>query len=145
MSDYELIDLLYQNISVLQTVIMNFVAVLFAFLIAGYLVADKLGSRIVLIIVALFTIVALQQALATIGVAHDFVGLIGLLADRASQDSSNLGWHSSTLSIKGVGQPVLHYGPTIVIIFSYIGGLIFFFHQRHLGSKHPENGNSKDG
>ena len=86
MSDYELIDLLYQNVNVLQTVIMNFVAVLFAFLIAGYLVADKLGSRIVLIIVTLFTIVALQQALATIGLAHDFVGLIGLLADRASQD-----------------------------------------------------------
>ena len=79
MSDYELIDLFFQDISGLQTVVMNFVAVLFAFLIAGYLIADKLDSSIVFIVVMLFTLVTLQQTLITIGLGHDFAGLFGLL------------------------------------------------------------------
>ena len=61
MSDYELIQLFYEILNGLQTALMNYVAVLFAFLIAAYLIADKLESRMAFIIVALFTLVALPQ------------------------------------------------------------------------------------
>ena len=48
MSDYELVYLFVEHNNALQTSLMNYVAVLFGFLIAGYLVASKLESRMVL-------------------------------------------------------------------------------------------------
>ncbi len=48
MSDYELITLFYVFVDSLQTSVMNYVAVLFAFLIAAYLIADKLQAKLLI-------------------------------------------------------------------------------------------------
>ena len=68
MADYELVYFLYEDINSLQTTVINFVAVLFAFLIAAYLAADKLESTMVFIVVALFTLVTVQQSVNAVGV-----------------------------------------------------------------------------
>ena len=138
MSDYELIDLLFSDVIGIQTTVMNFVTVLSAFLVVGYLVADKLDKTIVIIIVALFTLVTFYQTLATIGLGHDFEGLIGVLGERADRDPSALGWQSATMSIREFGLPIMRFTPTFVVVFGYIGGLIFFFRQRHLGRLRSE-------
>ncbi len=91
MSDYELLDVFYAALNGLQGALMNNIAVLFAFLIAGYLVATKLESRIVFIIVGLFTLVTLQQAIATFGLGHDFAGAAAQIVARAADDPSALG------------------------------------------------------
>ncbi len=72
MTDYELINLFQLHLVNLQTAVMNYVAVLFAFLIAAYLAADKFESSMVFIIVGLFTLIVLQQAGPIIGTSHDW-------------------------------------------------------------------------
>ncbi len=48
MSDYELVTLFYVVVDSLQTSFMNYVAVLFAFLIAAYMIADKLKAKLLI-------------------------------------------------------------------------------------------------
>ena len=134
MSDYELITFFYEAVNSLQTAVMNYVAVLFAFLIAAYLISDKLESRMVAFIVALFTLVTLQQVTPVIGFGHDCASLVSQIVERAAADPSSLGWHGAATSLSdAIARPVLRFTPAAVVVFSYIGGLIFFFHQRHMG------------
>ena len=67
MTDYELVYIFTENLNSLQSAFMNYVAVLFAFLIAAYLIADKLKSSMVFIVVGLFTLMALQQVAPVFG------------------------------------------------------------------------------
>jgi hypothetical protein len=145
MSDYELVSFFVANVEGLQTSMMNYVAVLFAFLIAAYLIADKLESSMVAVAIGLFTLVTLQQASPIIGFGHDAAALAVQIATRAAEDPSSVGWHGAATPLGSTGTPILRFSTIVVLVLSYIGALIFFFHQRHLGSKHPENGNSKDG
>ena len=133
MSDYELVSLFAEYNGQLQTTLMNYVAVLFAFLIAGYLAADNLELRMVSIIVGLFTLVALPQVINAMGFGHDVAALASQIAVRAAEGSSDVGWHGTTTWLGSTGVPVFRATTIIVIVPSYIGALIFFFHQRHVG------------
>ena len=134
MTDYELITFFYGAINSLQTAVMNYVAVLFAFLIAAYLIAEKLEARMVVVVVALFTLVTLQQVSPVIGFGHDCTALASQIVERAAADPAGIGWiGAATPFLSDVGVPVVQFGSIIVVILSYIGALIFFFHQRHAG------------
>lgn len=134
MTDYELLDIFIQNANSLQTCFMNYVTVLFAFLIAAYLIADKLESSMVFIILGLFTLVFFQQGFNVLGFGHDVSALAGQIAVRAQEDTSVLRWHGAATSVLGsVAIPILRHSGEVVFILSYIGGLVFFFHQRRLG------------
>ena len=61
MSDFELVYMFTEDVNSLETAFMNFIAMLTAFLVAGYLVADKLKPNMVFIVVTLFTLAVLQQ------------------------------------------------------------------------------------
>ncbi len=134
MTDYELITFFYEGVNSLQVAFMNYVAVLFAFLIAAYLVAARLESSMVFIIVGLFTLVILQQSVTLVGFGYDVAALLSQIAARASEDPTGVGWHGGATPLAGaVGAPVLRFSGAVIMIFSYIGGLVFFFHQRHVG------------
>ena len=135
MSDYELLYLCMEASNNLQSTLMNFVAVLFAFLIAGYLVADKLDSKMVFILVTLFTLLAYQQVMNTFGFSTDFVGLVNQIQERVLKDPSGLGWTgaASSFATSAFGARTVSFGGIIILIASYIGALTFFFHQRHVG------------
>ena len=133
MTDYELIMAFLEYLNAQQTTLMNYVAVLFAFLIAAYLIADKLQTGMVVIIVGLFTLVALPQVINATGVGGTALALAGQITARAAQDSSSIGWHPAATALGSIGLPIYRTATIIVIILSYIGGLIFFFHQRHVG------------
>ena len=133
MTDYELINMFVEHMTLLQTILMNYVAVLFAFLIAAYLIAAKLESGMVFIIVGLFTLVALPQAINVIGIGYDTAAIAGQIASRAMQDSSGVGWHGTTTWLGTIGITILRASVLLVLVLSYLGGLIFFFHQRHVG------------
>ena len=133
MTDYELVYFFYDVTDGLQTTFMNFVAVLFAFLIAAYLIADKLDAKIVFVVITLFTLVTMQQVFYAVGFGHDVSALAGQIAARAAEDSSNLGWHGAATHFVGGLIPIFRASVAVVLILSYIGALVFFFHQRHLG------------
>ena len=135
MTDYEMASLFVENLEALQSVFTNYVAVLSGFLIAGYLIADKLESRMVVIVITLFTLVMLQQGNLVVGLGHDSASLLGQISLQASEASSNLGWHGGATELGSgiIGRGILRFSALAVLIFSYIGGLIFFFHQRRVG------------
>ena len=133
MTDYELVTLFAEYNGSLQTSLMNYVAVLFAFLIAAYLIAGKLESRMAFIIVTLFTLVALPQLSNVFGYGHDVAAIAGQISARAAENTSSLGWHATSKPWGPFAVSVARYSTAVVLFVSYIGGLVFFFHQRHAG------------
>ena len=134
MTDYEMVSLFVETNEALQSAFTNYVAVLSAFLIAGYLIADKLETRMVAIVITLFTMVVLQQGNVVIGFGHDSASLLGQISAQATEPSSSIGWHGGATELgAGLGAVIMRFSGVAVLIISYIGGLIFFFHQRRVG------------
>ena len=121
MSDYELVTAFVLNADGLQTTFTNFVAVLFAFLIAAYLVADKLESNMVFIVVGLFTLVAVQQAFNAAGFGNDVAGLARQIAAQAAHDPAGLGWHGTAATLGAVTIPFLRFSALDLVLL--IGAL----------------------
>ena len=134
MTDYETVSLFLATLETLQSAFTNYVAVLSGFLIAGYLIADKLESRMVVIVITLFTLVVLQQGNTLTGLGYDAASLLGEISAQASEASSSLGWHGGATELgSGIGRIILRFSAIAVLIISYVGGLILFFHQRRVG------------
>ncbi len=133
MTDYELISSFAEYNAMLQTAFTNYVAVLFAFLISAYLIADKLKSGMVPIIVGLFTLVALAQLGSAIGSGYDWAAIGMQIAARATEQTSSVGWHAAATRWGALTISIIRIGLVAILIVSYIGALIFFFHQRHVG------------
>jgi len=129
MTDFELMTLFYEIENSIQIAFMNYVTIIFAFLLAGFFAADKLNRPMTIVVIVLFTFAAFQQAGAYILTWSDQAGL---LPDIASRDA--LQWHSAAKVARVAG---LFFSITYITtaIIGYFGALIFFFHQRHQGLK----------
>ena len=126
MTDYELMSLFGEYVSHQQAVYMNFVTIVFAYIVAGYFVANKLTGRMAAIITILFTVVAFQLGTAAFFLIKDQFGLVPEMSTRDA-----LQFHGA---VQG-GEPVTNMYVFLYIvapIIAYIGALIFFFHQRRL-------------
>ena len=132
-SDYQLISLFLEYSLAVNAVFTGYVAVLFAFLIAAYLVAAKLEPAMVFIIVGLFTLVVLQAATPIIGMGSELTGLAGEIAALATHESSSVGRHAMARPWGLVAISTYRFTSITAVALSYIGALIFFFHQRHVG------------
>ena len=133
MTDYELVYIFTENLNSLQSAFMNYVGVLFAFLIAAYLVAAKLESSMVLIVVGLFTLIAFQQVAPVFGYGSTVGELGSQIAARAIEDPSSLSWHGTAKPWGATALFITEFSETVVLVLSYIAGLVFFFHQRRVG------------
>lgn len=129
MTDYELLIAFVETGQTSQDAYMNFVSIVFGFIVAGYLVADKLSQKMVILITILFTVVAFQEALTAILFAHDQFGLIPEMQTRIGlqfHGSSSIGdYPADAIYVMFISTPVL----------AYVGSIIFFFHQRSMGLK----------
>ena len=132
MTDYELVYFFVEIVKAHETSFMNYVAVLFSFLIAGYLIAAKLESRMVFLIVGLFTLVVLQQLSNILGFGTDMASLGVEIQLRASDAVTGLDWHGAAAPWGVVTISVTRITSIVVVALSYIGALVFFFHQRHV-------------
>ena len=129
MADYDLISLFHNSLTLLSQAIMDYVSVTFAFLIAGYFIADKLKSSMVVLIVFLFTSIQIGQLFNMYFLQHDMGVLTTEMALRAANTSFMLP------NLVMTNNPGIYYVIVmgVAIIGCYIGALIFFFHQRRLG------------
>lgn len=134
MTDFELVYLLNEYSNAIQTALMNYVAVLSAFLIAGYLVSARLTANMVFIVVALFTLAVTQQLWFVFIVSNNLLGVGGQIVERVAIDPSGLDWHGAVMVFKSSSAgPYAIYNTLALEIIGYLGALIFFFHQRHVG------------
>ncbi len=132
MSDFELVYMFTEDVNSLETAFMNFIAMLTAFLVAGYLVADKLKPSMVFIIVTLFTLAVLQQVLNLFAFQGDLTRITQEMLSRVAEGQSGISWHGSTRH-PSIIKRFMAFNPMAVTVFGYFGALIFFFHQRHVG------------
>ena len=131
MTDYEVLMAFTDIADSSQDSYMNFVSIVFGFIVAGYLVADKLSQKMTILITILFTFVAFQEAMSAILFLTDYLGLIPEMQSR-----EGLQFHGA--------HDVGHFFPPVYIaihiatlILAYVGSIIFFFHQRREGLKTP--------
>ena len=129
MTDYELVSLYYEINNGLQVAFMNYVAILFAFLVAGFFAADKLSRPMVGVVIVLFTLAAFQEASEYLAAYSD---VLSILPDIRSREA--LDWHLSN-QLSDTAETYFNITYVGTAIIGYLGALFFFFHQRHQGLK----------
>lgn len=134
MTDYEMAYLFNDNINILITLLMSFSSVVFAFLVAGNIVAHKLKSSMVLLVIALFTIASSILIFLMNRFGNQFANIATLMREAVENGSSSLGWHPITYEPAVLPLFLMVTFQTLMILL-YIGALIFFFHQRREGLK----------
>jgi hypothetical protein len=124
MTDYEMVSLFNEYETILQSTFINFVTIVFAFLIASYFAADKLSKSMMLVVLAVFTFACLQEGVTFFLFYNEQSALASLFPARES-----LGWHGASYLGEGTFNFLWAiYFSTIVV--GYFGALIFFVHQR---------------
>jgi hypothetical protein len=135
MTDYELASLFDEYLSVLESTFINFVSVLFAFLVAAYLASRRLDARMVVVVLVIYSAFALNQILMISSLADDIRNLESLIAERVSSGSEALKFHSGAKNV--VLGWLLDSSAFVSLIGGYLGSILFFFNQR---SSHDERG-----
>ena len=129
MTDYELVSVLIEFINTTWAIFATYVSIVFAFLVAGYFVANKLAPKMILVVVTLYTLVALWSVFAL----NRNVVAIGAAAEeirRAVQEgNSTLSWVPAATTPEFLA-PVVPFMVTGLAIVAYVGSIFFFFYQR---------------
>jgi hypothetical protein len=130
MTDFELAMLFKEYLSLLQSQYINLVSVIFAFLVAGYLVASKLQSMMVVVVITLFSAFVLDAILALNFLAADTLRLQELMAARIEAGSTELLFHSGARGDTASADFFFAASRAVAVAGGYIGSIVFFFYQR---------------
>ena len=76
MTEYELVDTFYTIAALSDQLIISFISLLFAFLVASYLVSSKLDTKISLLVVTLYSLMSLRYIAVFYNVSGDLVSLM---------------------------------------------------------------------
>jgi len=131
MTDFEMVYMFSDYMNLIFTVFMGHVSIVFAFLIAGFLVAGRLEKSMVSVVVILFTIAVSISTFIQNRFGGAMIGVAGEMRKAVQRGESTLSWHSVTY------EPEVFLSGfmlilSILMILSYLGALIFFFHRRRI-------------
>ncbi len=129
MTDYEMLSTVIEIVNALWAIFATYVSIVFAFLVASYLVADKLAPKIVSIVITLYTLVALWSVFGLNRISATASGMAFEIKRAVLEAGSSLGWHP----IVGTPDQLFSAIPvfvTTVALVAYVGSIVFFFHQR---------------
>ena len=137
MSDYEVATLFVDYFTAVQSRLIDYVSVIAAFVVAGYLLAAKLRLSMAIILVAIFTAYSIDSILVIFHINSDLAGLQSIMASRIASGESDLVFHSGAREVGGSGGGV--FGPLrlFAAIGAYLGAVVFFFYQRRIGLEQP--------
>lgn len=130
MSEYELVDVFYTIAELSDQLIESFVTLLFAFLVASYLVSSRLDRRMVVVVVALYSFMAIRYVGLFYNVAGDMVTLADTINALRLEPDSSLGW----LEI-GAGMSIVLNGTAVAMFLSFLASIYFFFYTRNHKNK----------
>lgn len=132
MTDYELLNTFIEFINTTWLIFTTYVTIVFAFLVAGFLVSRKLSPAMVSLVITLYTLVAtwsifaLNRNVAAIAAAQSEMKRL------VEESGSSLSWVPVTSTPEFITSlvPILVTGIAVV---AYIGSIVFFFYQRNGG------------
>ena len=130
MTEYELVDIFYTMASLSDQLIASFITLLFAFLVASYLVSSKLDRKMTAVVIVLYSYMALRYVALFYNVSDDIGTLADTLTEMRLRGSSSLEW----LEI-GAGISVMIIAQTVAMILSFAASIFFFFYMRHHGNE----------
>lgn len=133
MTDYEMLSITVELVNTVWAIFATYVSIVFAFLVASYLVAQKLAPRIVSIVITLYTLVALWAVFGLNRTMASLSAAIGEIKRAVLANSSSLDWYPGA-SIPDVISSAFPILITIIAVIAYFGSLAFFFHQRRVSS-----------
>ncbi|MCH7830993.1 MAG: hypothetical protein IIB75_10615 [Proteobacteria bacterium] len=125
MTEYELVDTFYTIATLSDQLVASFITLLFAFLVASYLVSSKLDRKMTAVVIALYSYMALRYIVIYHNVTGDIVTLADTLTKLGLREDSSLGW----LEI-GAGISTMHIAQSVAMFLSFVASLIFFFHTK---------------
>lgn len=125
MTEYELVETFYTIAELSDQLILSFTTLLFAFLIASYLVSSRLDSRMVMVVIALYSFMALRYVLVYFNVSDDLVTLSMTINNLRLDPKSSLDWFEI-----GGGMSYMIIGTTAAMFLSFLGSVYFFFYTR---------------
>ena len=109
-----------------------YVSVVFAFLIASYLVSDKLAPKMVSVVISLYSLVAVWSLFGISRTSATVISLAGEIKQLVSAGGSSLGWHPA-VATPDLAFALIQVLIVAIAVFAYIASMVFFFHQRKLG------------
>lgn len=130
MTEYELVDTFYTIASLSDQLIASFITLLFAFLVASYLVSSKLDRRMTAIVIALYSFMALRYIALYYNVTGDIIALADTLTEFRLQEGSSIDW----LEIGG-GMWMMYAGTSAAMFLCFLASIFFFFHARQRGDE----------
>ena len=126
MTEYELVDIFYSIGAFSDQLMASFIALLFAFLVASYLVSSKLDRQMTIVVITLYSFMALRYILLYHNVSGDLATLAETLMQLRLRDDSSLGW----LEVQG-GIRWVNAGTAIAMFLGYAASIVFYFYTRH--------------
>ena len=129
MTDAELLGSFTDFVNTSWMIFTTYVSVLFAFLVAGYLVSSKLGSKMAVLVTSIYTLVALW-AIFGINTNLRSVSAAVIEIKRVVRDGdSSLSW-LPIMSMPDYLNSVVPILVTFITVAAYTGSIVFFFYQR---------------
>jgi len=125
MTEYQLADLFATWSIIQEETVQRFIGLLFAFLIAAYLVSAKLKPAMVGIVLLLYSYMAIRYVLFYLNIADDIIYLADEIMHLRDQPNSHLIWLSISPNIS-----ILLYSQAVAMFLSYIASIVFFFYNR---------------
>jgi len=129
MTDYELLSVFIAFTNTVWLIFAAYVSIVFAFIVAAYLVANRLSPQVVRLVIALYSAVSIwsiwairQNAVAIAATAQEMKRVV-------AESGSSLSWVPQ-LGIPESMIPVIPWLITLVAAVAYIGSIFFFFYQR---------------
>jgi hypothetical protein len=129
MTEYELVEAFYTIAGLSDQLVASFITLLFAFLVASYLVSSKLDRRMTAVVIALYSYMALRYVALFYNVTDDIVTLADTLTELRLRGGSSLEWMEI-----GAGMSMMLITQTVAMILSFVAS-IFFFYMRHHGNE----------
>ena len=131
MTEYEMANLFGEWVTYSEAYFETFIGLLFAFLIASYLVSSKLTRPMVVIVIFSFTAVEINYIYSFWGSSADMASLAAKIGEAKAADNPHLDWmFGSGQSLVGSFELQLKV-QSVIMMASYIAALAFFFYTRH--------------
>ncbi len=125
MTEYELVDTFYTIAELSDQLIVSFISLLFAFLVASYLVSAKLDRQMAALVLVPYSFMALRYIAIYYNVSDDLMTLAVTINELRMQPTSSMGW----LEIGG-GMSIMFFGTAAAMLLSFVASIVFFFYMR---------------
>jgi len=138
MTEYEAAHLFKELLEGMHNASINYVTVLFAFLVAGYMVAARLNKTMTGILVGLFSFFSLVMIFIANRTMASITGLVEQLRKASANGDTALDWHPVVYQPANYGEIIMTVY-TVLLLISYMAGLVFFFNCRRGGVGFSQN------